>query len=98
MLFSSVEKPLTNDVDTPDDAQEEVQHPNIEQKDDDDVQQERSSRLPTPRQKRKSVAPRSYIEKCNHVVYALNLASEVEGVNESSTYIEARPQMTQVSG
>ena len=35
------------------------------------------------------MAPRRYIEECDYDAYALNVASEVEGLHESSTYKEA---------
>ena len=90
ILVSSVEKLIDNVVNDPIDAQVEVQPPIIDDEkiDDDDVQQ-RSPSLSTTRQRRKIVAPRRYIEECDYVVYALNIASEVEGLNEPSTYKEA---------
>ncbi|XP_057532923.1 uncharacterized protein LOC130810814 [Amaranthus tricolor] len=85
MLISNVEKPFNNDDN---EAQVEVESSNIDNEKNDDVQQ-RSPPLSTTRQRRKIVAPRRYIEECDYVVYALNIASEVEGLNEPSTYKEA---------
>ena len=45
--------------------------------------------MSTTRQKRKIVAPRRYIEECDYVAYALNIASKVEGLHEPCTYKEA---------
>ena len=39
--------------------------------------------------KRGRVAPRRYIEECDYFVYTLNIASEVKGLDEPSTYKEA---------
>ena len=85
MLISNVEKPFNNDDN---EAQVEVESSNVDNEKNDDVQQ-RSPPLSTTRQRRKIVAPRRYIEECDYVVYALNIASEVEGLNEPSTYKEA---------
>ena len=34
------------------------------------------------------MTPRRYIKKCDYVAYALNIASEVKGLNEPNTYRE----------
>ena len=87
--MSSVESPLYNDVVILIDAQEEVQPPNSEEeKDDYDDVQQRSPPLSTTRKKMKIMAPRRYIEECDYIAYTLNIASEVEGLDEPSTYKE----------
>ena len=35
------------------------------------------------------MTPRRYIEECDYVAYALNIANEVKGLHEPSTYKEA---------
>ena len=82
IITFNVEKPIDNNLNDfvidPIDAQEEVQPPNIQEEENDDDVQQRSPPLSTTRQKRKIMAPRSYIEECDYVAYAFNIASEVE--------------------
>ena len=81
-----VETPITNnDVGSSNDALEEVEPPN----DVDENVSIQSTPLAHERQKRQSKPPRRYIEECDYVAYALNVASNVDGVGDPNSYKEA---------